>query len=279
MSTALDDEQPVTLSRPVAGVALVTLNQPDTLNALTPAMFDALADALQLADTDDSVGCIVITGAGRGFCAGGSTKVMASLHDEKPVEPTTAEAFEEFESAVTTLRELAQATVARIYGSRRPTIALVNGPCAGAGMGLACACDFRIAAESAMFTTSYANVGVSGDLGITYFLRHLVGPSKARELMFTAARVDASIAASIGLVGEVVPNEELLKRGLELAEQIVAGPTRAYGRMKDALRAAETATLAEVLDIESRNQVLSGRTVEGQQTLREFITRKAVPRG
>ncbi|KWX67091.1 hypothetical protein ASJ79_22965 [Mycobacterium sp. NAZ190054] len=267
-------------SRPLAGVALVTLNRPDSLNALTPEMFDALADALRIADADDSVGCIVITGAGRGFCAGGSTKVMASLHDEKPAaEPTTAEAFEQFESAVATLRELAEATVARIYGSRRPTIALVNGPCAGAGMGLACACDFRIASESAIFTTAYANVGVSGDLGSSYFLRHLVGPSKARELMFTAARVDAATAASMGLVGEVVADDELLDRGLELAERIAAGPIRAYGRMKDALRAAETATLAEVLDIECRNQVLSGRTVEGQQTLREFIARKAAARG
>lgn len=279
MSTAYDGEQPVVLSRPVAGVALVTLNQPETLNALTPAMFAALSDALRNADTDDAVGCIVITGAGRGFCAGGSTNVMASLHDEKPVEPTTPEAFEEYESAVRNLRELAEATVARIYGSRRPTIALVNGPCAGAGMGLAGACDFRIAAESALFTTAYANVGVSGDFGSTYFLRHLVGPSKARELMFTAARVDAATAASIGLVGEVVPNHELLNRGLEFAARLAAGPTRAYGRMKDALRAAETASLAEILDIESRNQVLSGRSDEGQQTLRDFIARKAASRG
>src|SRR5512145_2135966 len=196
------------------GVATLTLNRPDRLNALSPAMLDALLAALPRLAADADVGAVVLTGAGRAFCAGGDVKAMA----------------EGRELAAGSLEDKAQALRARMEVSRwlhempKPTIAMVRGAAAGAGLSMALACDLRVAGESAKFATAFARVGYSGDFGGSWFLTQLVGTAKARELYYTAEIVDARTAAQLGIVNRVVPDEKLEDETMTLARRLANGP-------------------------------------------------------
>ncbi len=274
-------EPPVLLDTDTDGVLVVSLNRPESLNALSVEVLDSLAAALTGAESDPDVGCVVITGQGRGFCSGGNVKAMAKMTDAvSEAPPEAGSEFEAYEDAVHALLRSTDAIIGRIYRLPVPTIALVNGPVAGAGIGLACVCDMRIAAESATFLTSYARVGRSGDFGSTFFYRQLLGPAKSRELFFTSDKVDASQALALGLVNHVYPDADLRTEGLALAARIARGPRRAYGRMKEVFRAADAGDLAAVLELEARHQVISGRASEGRRVMREYIrSRKpATPR-
>src|SRR5437016_3743456 len=215
------------------GVATLTLNRPDRLNAMSVAMLDAMLEALARLADDSSVGVVIVTGAGRGFCAGGDVKAMA----------------EGREFSGDTLEEKAQGLRAKMEVSRwlhempKPTIAMVRGAAAGAGLSLALACDVRIAGESAKFGTAFARVGYSGDFGGSYYLTKLVGTAKARELYYTAELVDAKQALSLGLVNRVVPDDRLEEETLALAGKIARGPRIALRYMKRNLNAAESGTL------------------------------------
>src|SRR5206468_12723339 len=204
------------------GVAVLTLNRPDRLNAMSPAMLDALLEALPRLAADPEVGVVVLTGAGRGFCAGGDVKAMA----------------EGREFGGTTLEEKAQALRSRMEVSRwlhempKPTIAMVRGAAAGAGLSLALACDLRIAGDSARFGTAVAGVGYSGDFGGSFFLTQLVGTAKARELYFTADLLDAPQALALGLVNRVIPDARLEEETLALATRLANGPRIALRYMK-----------------------------------------------
>src|SRR5947199_4863703 len=195
-------------------VAVLTLNRPDRLNAMSPAMLDALLEALPRLAADPEVGVVVLTGAGRGFCAGGDVKAMA----------------EGREFGGTTLEEKAQALRARMEVSRwlhempKPTIAMVRGAAAGAGLSIALACDLRIASDSARFGTAFARVGYSGDFGGSWFLTRLVGTAKARELYYTAEILDAAQALALGLVNRVVPDARLEEETRTLATRLAHGP-------------------------------------------------------
>src|SRR4051812_26697114 len=171
------------LARVDDGVAILTMNRPERRNALSPAMLDALAGALADAEADDDVRCVVLTGAGGAFCAGGDVKAMA----EAPG------AFD-YEEAVAVQRRSQRATSGRLHGMPKPTIAALPGAAAGAGFALALACDLRIAARGAVLTTAFGRVGLSGDYGGTWFLSRLVGTAKARELYFLSERVTADEA-------------------------------------------------------------------------------------
>ena len=162
------------------GVATLTLNRPARLNALSTPIMDVLLEALPRLARDSAVGAVVLTGAGRAFCAGGDVKSMAEGKVERSME-----------EAVIHLR--GRMEVSRLLREiPKPTIAMVNGPAAGAGMSLALACDLRIAGQSARFVTAFANIGFSGDFGGSYFLSKLVGTGKARELYYTAEPLDAT---------------------------------------------------------------------------------------
>src|SRR5262245_16666652 len=219
------------------GVAVLTMNRPDRLNALSLPMLDALQEALPRLAADGTVGVVVLTGAGRGFCAGGDVKAMA--------EGTEAEGE--------TLEERAQALRARMETSRwlhempKPTIAMVRGAAAGAGLSLAMACDLRIASDNARFATAFARVGYSGDFGGSWYLTRLVGTAKARELYYTAEIVDAARALGLGLVNRVVPDADLEKETRALAERLAKGPRVAYRYMKRNMNVAESGTLGELL--------------------------------
>jgi 2-(1,2-epoxy-1,2-dihydrophenyl)acetyl-CoA isomerase len=246
------------------GVVTLTLNRPDRLNALSPAMMDGLLEALPRLAADPEVGVVVLTGAGRAFCAGGDVKAMA----------------EGRETAAGTLEDRAQALRARMEVSRwlhempKPTIAMVRGAAAGAGLSMALACDLRVAADSAKFTTAFARVGYSGDFGGSFFLTRLVGTARARELYFTADLVDAARAEAIGLVNRVVPDARLEEETLALASRLARGPRVALRYMKRNLNAAEHAALGDVFDLEAWHHMRTGFTEDHREATRAFVDKR-----
>src|SRR5436305_7359552 len=194
------------------GVATLTLNRPDRLNALSARIRGELVEARPRPAADGTVGAIVLTGAGRAFCAGGDVKRMADEPDERSAP-----------DAVAKLR--ARMEISRLlHEIPKVTIAMVNGPAAGAGLAMALACDLRIAGESARFVTAFAKVGFSGDFGGSYFLSKLVGAGKARQLYFTAAPLNAAQALALGIVNRVVPDAELGAATLAFAQKLARGP-------------------------------------------------------
>ena len=244
-------------------VATLTLNRPDRLNALSTPMTDGLLEALPRLARDTAVGVIVLTGSGRAFCAGGDVKNMAEGRVERGIE-----------EAVSHLR--ARMEVSRLlHEIAKPTIAMVNGPAAGAGMALALACDLRIAAQSARFITAFANVGFSGDFGGSYFLSKLVGTGRARELYYTAEPLDAAQALALGVVNRVVADADLLASTMQLAQKLAGGPRIALALMKQNFNAAETGTLAQLLDLEARGQIETGRTDDHKEAARAFVEKRA----
>jgi 2-(1,2-epoxy-1,2-dihydrophenyl)acetyl-CoA isomerase len=245
------------------GVATLTLNRPDRLNALSTPIMDGLLEALPRLAHDPAVGAIVLTGAGRAFCAGGDVKSMA----EGSVQTT-------IEDAVIRLRSRME--VSRLlHEIAKPTIAMVNGPAAGAGLSLALACDLRITGQSARFITAFAKVGFSGDFGGSYFLSKLVGTGKARELYYTAEPLDAAQALALGIANRVVPDADLAEATMQLARKLAQGPRVALALMKQNFNAAESGTLAELLDLEARGQIETGRTADHKEAARAFVEKRS----
>ncbi len=243
-------------------VATLTLNRPDRLNALSSPIVDGLLEALPRLGADPRVAVIVVTGAGRGFCAGGDVKSMAEGSSQLGLE-----------DAVQRLR--GRMEVSRLlHEIPKPTIAMVNGAAAGAGLALALACDLRIASESARFITAFAKVGFSGDFGGSYFLSKLIGTGKARELYYTGDPVDAAQALALGLVNAVVPNFELLDATTALAQRLACGPGVALGLMKRNFNAAETGTLSELLDLEALHQIQTAKTEDHLEAARAFVEKR-----
>jgi 2-(1,2-epoxy-1,2-dihydrophenyl)acetyl-CoA isomerase len=243
------------------GIAWLTLNRPDRLNALSPVMVSSLAEALERLSADHRVGAIVVTGAGRGFCAGGDVKTMASRANQG------------FEERVEGLRRMHRLPML-LRTIPKIVIAMVNGPAVGAGLGLAMACDLRIAGRSARFGAGFAGVGYSGDFGGSWSLTRLVGTAKARELYFLGDIVDAAEAASVGLVNRVVEDDALRRETLALARRIADGPRVAYGYMKRNLFAAETEPLATVLEMEAVHQARTAMTEDHLEAAKAFVERR-----
>lgn len=242
-------------------VAWLILNRPDRLNAFSPAMLLGLGEALQRLSGDASVGAIIVTGAGRGFCAGGDVKTMESR------------ASQTFEERVEGLRRMHQLPLL-LRTIPKIVIAMINGPAVGAGLGLAMACDLRIAGRSARFGTGFAGVGYSGDFGGSWTLTRLVGTQKARELYFLGDIVDSAAAASLGLVNRVVEDETLRDETRALAQRIADGPRVAYGYMKRNLFAAETEPLATVLEMEAVHQARTAMTEDHLEASRAFVEKR-----
>jgi len=246
------------------GVAVLTLNRPDRLNAMSRPMLDALLEALPRLAEDPAVGVVVLTGAGRGFCAGGDVKAMAEGN----------------ELGGQTMEEKAQALRSRMETSRwlhempKPTIAMMRGPAAGAGLSLAMACDLRIASDTVRLGTAFARVGYSGDFGGSYYLTQLVGTAKARELYFTADLLDAQQALGLGLVNRVVADARLEEETMALASRLARGPRVAYRYMKRNMNAAESASLKEMLDLEAWNHTRTGMTEDHREAARAFVEKR-----
>ncbi len=246
------------------GVAVLTLNRPDRLNAMSGPMLDTLLEALPRLAEDPAVGVVVLTGAGRGFCAGGDVKAMA----------------EGREFGGTTLEEKAQALRSRMEVSRwlhempKVTIAMVRGAAAGAGLSLALACDLRVASDTARLATAFARVGYSGDFGGSWYLTQLVGSAKARELYYTADIVDAQAALALGIVNRVVPDGRLEDETMALAMRLSRGPRIAYQYMKRNFNAAEGGTLKDSLDLEAWHHTRCGMTEDHREAARAFVDKR-----
>jgi 2-(1,2-epoxy-1,2-dihydrophenyl)acetyl-CoA isomerase len=247
------------------GVAVLTMNRPDRRNAMSTEMLLAMLESLDRLSADDSVGCVVLTGAGGAFCAGGDVKAMAE-GDEFEADTLEAKTQQ--------LRALME-TSRLLHEMPKPTIAMVGGAAAGAGLSLALACDMRIAASSAKFTTAFAKVGYSGDFGGSFYLTHLVGTAKARELYYTAALIMPDEALSLGMVNHVFPEAELKAETMGLAEGLAAGPRIAYRYMKRNLNAVESgASLKDMLDMEALHHSRCGMTEDHQEAAKAFVEKR-----
>jgi 2-(1,2-epoxy-1,2-dihydrophenyl)acetyl-CoA isomerase len=223
-----------------------------------------MLEALPRLADDPGVGVIVITGAGRGFCAGGDVKAMAEGREMGGV----------------TMEERAQGLRSRMEVSRwlhelpKPTIAMVRGAAAGAGLSIALACDLRVASDTARFGTAFARVGYSGDFGGSWFLTQLVGTGKARELYYTAELIDAAQALALGVVNRVVPDARLEDETLALARKLANGPRVALRYMKRNMNAAETNSLKEHLDLEAWHHTRTGMTEDHREAAQAFVAKR-----
>jgi 2-(1,2-epoxy-1,2-dihydrophenyl)acetyl-CoA isomerase len=250
------------------GVATIVLNRPDRRNALSTEMLAALAGVLGQLDGAAGVGALVITGSGPAFCAGGDVKGFSERGGEGgpsgQVDPAGAAAQ----------RESQRATTGRLHAFAQPVIAALPGAAAGAGLGLALAADLRIGSPRAIMTTAFAKVGLSGDYGTAWLLRHLVGPARAAELMYLSERVDADTALRLGLLNWVVPEDELRPRTAELAARLAHGPRQALASMKRNLLLAGQADLPEAMDVEVTLHKETGVTADHREAVAAFVEKR-----
>ncbi|MET0138033.1 MAG: enoyl-CoA hydratase-related protein [Sphingobium sp.] len=251
------DSGPVVLVENDGGVRIITLNRPDRLNALTDEIMAPLADATADAARDASVGCVVVTGAGRGFCAGGDLKGGAM----KP-QPASQEFGGRTEQAFTRLRGFME-TSRLLHEMPKPSIAMVNGPVAGAGIGIAGACDLRFAGESASFFSAFDRIGAGGDFGSSWFWTKILGTGVARELFFLGEKLDAPTAFAKGIYTRLFADADLRAETLKAAHRLADGPRMGYRYMKANLNFAEDAQFEAALDHEALNMGLS-TTATGQ---------------
>jgi 2-(1,2-epoxy-1,2-dihydrophenyl)acetyl-CoA isomerase len=245
------------------GVAVLTLTRPERRNALTAAMLDALGRVLADVEADEEVGCVVLTGAGGAFCAGGDVKQFAEGR------PTGS-----FDLLVHRQRRHHRQTSGRLWEMPKPTVAVLPGATAGAGLSLALACDLRYAADTAVLTTAFARVGLAGDFGGTWFLTRLVGTAKARELYYFSERVTAQEAERLGLVSAVFPADQLTEEAMARARRLAAGPTVAYRYMKENLDRAVVGELGECLDIEAVHHLRTFNTEDHREAAAAFVAKR-----
>lgn len=249
------------------GVLTLTLNRPDARNAMSRAMVDALAAKLAWAEVEASVKCIVLTGAGKGFCAGGDVKGMAARGDGTVGDNS-------IDGAIHLQRIKQRATAGKLFKMPKPTIASLPGAAAGAGLALALACDLRIMARTAIMTTAFARVGFSGDYGGSYFLTQLVGSAKARELYYLSDRVGADEAMRLGLANWACEPDELGARTQEIAQRLARGPTVAYRYMKENLNRAMAGDVDDCLDLEATHHIHCGQTQDHREATKAFVEKR-----
>jgi len=244
-------------------VATLTFNRPDKLNALSHDLIVGSIDCLKRWSLDPEIGAIVVTGAGRAFCAGGDVSMMA----REGAAPKT------LEQQVDGLRQ-AQELSWLLYNSPKVTIAAVNGHAMGAGLSVCLACDLRIASDQAKFGTAYAKVGFGGDFGATWLLTHYAGAPKAKELFFLSDIIDAAEAHRIGLVNRVVASESLSSQVAELASRIAHGPLTSYRYMKANINLAATTDFRTMLDREAETHLRCGMTEDHKEGARAFMEKR-----
>lgn len=250
-----------------AGVLTLTLNRPQARNAMSGAMTGALASQLAEAELNPAVKCIVLTGAGKGFCAGGDVKGMAASGDGTVGDNT-------IDGAIARQRLNQRATAGKLFKLPKPTIASLPGAAAGAGLSLALACDLRIMASNAILTTAFMRVGFSGDYGGTYFLTQLVGSAKARELYYLSERVSAEEALQLGLTNWVCEPDALSEKTREIALRLANGPSVAYRYMKENLNRAMSGEVDDCLDLEATHHIHCGQTEDHREAAKAFVEKR-----
>ena len=251
------------------GVATVTLNRPEKRNALSNTLTPALREILLSLETDDAVRCVVLTGAGTAFCAGGDVGSMRDTWGEN--EDTSRPPIE---AQIRALQHKQKTLTLRLYQHAKPTIASLPGPAAAAGFSIALACDLRIAAASAFVTAAFGRIGLSGDYGGSWFLTQLVGPARAKEIYFTSRRVGADECLKLGIVNEVVADEDLARRTRELARSIAQGPPIALRYMKENFNRATVADLTTCLDLEADRLLRCTQTDDHLRAIEAFLEKR-----
>jgi len=245
------------------GIATLTLNRPDALNALNQELSDALIARLGEAGSDRSVRCVVLTGEGRAFSSGADlAEVERQIAEGGRIDPASI------------LRKRYNPIIMSIVEMEKPVIAAVNGVAAGAGASLALACDMRIASDKARFFQAFVKIGLVPDSGATYLLPRLIGYQKALELALTGDIIDAEAALSLGLVNRVVPHDDLAKETKAWAEPFATGPTRAYALTKKAMRFGATNDVASTLDYEADLQQQAALTADSAEGISAFLQKR-----
>lgn len=250
------------------GVLYLTLNQPDKLNALSDPMIAGLLDELGKAARDSEVRCVVVTGAGRGFCSGGDVGRMRDRNEGRQDADMTVE------QRIAILRRSEEISL-MLHELPKPTVAAINGAAAGAGLSIALAADLRIAADSARLVTAFARVGFSGDFGGSWLMTRLVGPARAKEFYFLPDPIEPDRALQLGLVNRVVPAGLLKEETEALARRLAAGPSVAYGYTKANINAAINGDFRTSLDREAVGQIMTGRTEDHKEAVTAFLEKRA----
>lgn len=256
------------LARVERGVAVLTLNRPERRNAMTPEMLTALAAVLPEMAAADDVRALLLTGAGQAFCAGGDVKAFAARGGEGG--GTTVP----HEERIRRQQALQHATTGALHAFPKPTIAALPGAAAGAGLGLALACDVRAGHEKTVFATAFGKVGLSGDYGATWLLSHIAGPARARRALFLGERIDAVTAQRWGLLDWVVDEAELAGFALATAEELAAGSPESMAAMKQNLLDAERHDLGEAMDREVPRHLACGLTDNHKEAVRAFVEKR-----
>ena len=253
------------------GVATLTMNRPEARNAMTGEMMGAMNEALPRLAADKSVRCVVLTGAGGAFCAGGDVKGFASEAGGKPSGGGGGFDLEGRAHGLRSGMELSRL----LHEMPKPTLAAIPGPAAGAGFSLALACDLRIALDTAKLTTAFSKVGLSGDYGGSFFLPYLVGQAKARELYFTAKILSGAEAEQIGLVSRVADADSYEAEVAAFAQELASLPTVAVGYMKKNLNAAYGGSLSDTFDREALHMVRCFMTEDHKGAAKAFVEKRA----
>jgi 2-(1,2-epoxy-1,2-dihydrophenyl)acetyl-CoA isomerase len=250
------------------GVAYLSFNRPASRNALSASMYEGFGRALPVVAQDPSIGCLVLTGEGGAFCAGGDVKGFAEGHKRETTEVRPSPA-----AAIDNLRRLqAQCTLA-IHRLPKMTIAAVPGAAAGAGLSFALSCDMRVATEKALFVTAFANIGASGDFGGSYFLTQLVGPSKAKELYALSERLTAREAQALGIVNRVFADDDYAEGVKQFAERVAAGSPLAQRAIKENINRALVSDLAACLDAEAANMIATMSSEDHRTAVAAFVAK------
>lgn len=252
-----------------SGVAVITMNRPARRNAFSQAMVSALGEALARVETDEAVGCVVLTGADGAFCAGGDVKSMAA-----PAADRANGAGPSLDARIHRQRLNQRATSGRLWSMPKPTIAAIGGPAAGAGLSLALACDLRYAVPGAVLTTAFAKVAFAGDYGGTWFLTRLVGSSKAKELYYFSERLSAEDAQRLGIVNAIFPPADFEREVMERARRLAQGPSIAYRYMKENLNRAVSGELGECMDLEVTHHAHTGLTEDHREAAQAFVDKR-----
>jgi 2-(1,2-epoxy-1,2-dihydrophenyl)acetyl-CoA isomerase len=256
------------LANLTGGILTLTFNRPEARNALSSELLQALGSQLADGEINPEVRCVVITGTGAAFCAGGDVKAM-SEKNSNGVKST-------LDTLIQRQRLNQRATSGRLYKMPKPTLAVLPGPAAGAGLSIALACDLRIMSSTAFMTTAFAKVGFAGDYGGSLFMSQLVGTAKARELYFLSDRISAKEAEDLGLTNWVVEPDALQESAAGIAQKLANGPTVAYSYMKENLaRALTSADVHDCLDLEASHHIHCGGTDDHKNAVEAFIEKRA----
>ena len=257
----------VRVGRPRSDVAVVTLNRPEKLNAMNSELIEDLYAALDEVDAENAIRVVILTGAGRGFCAGADLGGYGEVPGAAGLGPIPHNLHHQQRIA---------GLIPRLRRVRKPVIAAVNGPAAGGGFALALGSDVRIASDSARFNAAFVRIGLSGcDIGVSWLLPRLVGAARAHLLMLTGRLIDAAEAERIGLVAEVVPGEELLPAALRLADEICANSPFGVWMTKEVMWSnLEIGSQQAAIDLENRTQVMAGRTDDCGEAVAAFLARR-----